>query len=455
VPDRPAVPTQPAGATLPASAADGRTPLLPLAWLFVFVTLIIFLRSPSAFLHPMLPYEDGTHLYAFYVGNPDLSRLFRFYAGYISLGPNAAGYLISNAAPVTAPYLMPLASLVIAGAAMTVFALRRFRCIIPSDAGRVAICVAIAAMPLGDYGITSYLSYSLWNLLLIALLLTAAPLPASRPARLLQFAFTSLAIWSNPLSVVFIPLCLGLLYYRRTPEDRAFNAGLIAVTLLYIALGIRPETGAGEAAPSSIAAAVFTPRYILDRVVFETFAGSRIRAALHNRGLSALVYVGGACLSAAIAAALYLLRHRLTTAHRRALAGAALLILALSLLSVVGRGIDADARLGAWNTRYFYIQRYALLLILAVAAALAIPELRRRFSLAIPAAAVVLFIIALNILERPFFTPPPARTAELLQFTRLVAAELDKPAASRSTDPLVFPKDGRWDIRVLPATLPD
>lgn len=416
--------------------------------LFGAIALILFARSYTAFVYPILFCEDGTIMYGYYVGNPDPARLLSPYAGYVSLVPNAICYAASNLSPAYAPYLFAAAALLVAAAAMTLFSLRRFRGVLQHDTARMAVCLLLAAWPIGNYALVSLATYSLWYLLLALLLLAAAPLPRSRAAVAAQFAFMALAAWSHPLSVVVVPLCAYLLLVRKTLADRLVNAGLIVAVVLYVAFGVT-RRGESDFSPQAVST---TCVYLAHRVLFEAFFGNRMRLILRARGYGWLIVAAAAGALLAINLLLWLARSRLTRTHWRQLAGVSAFVVALTFLGVVARNMTPTSHLVSWNHRYFYLQQYAVLLVAAVGVAhlLQVPrwaDLGRRW--AAPAGVALLaYAVGTNLHNRQFYLTSPEESRRITAFTKQVAEQLRRPVGRRGARELVLERGKWWDIRV-------
>ena len=433
--------------TAPPPRHDRRYPPRVLL-LFCLVALVLFARSYTAFVYPVLLYEDGTIMYGYYAGNPDPARLLSPYAGYVSLLPNFICYAASNLSPAYAPYLFSACTLLIAAAAMTLFSLRRFRVVLASDAARMTVCLLLAVWPIGNFPLVSSATYSLWYMLLALLLLAAAPLPRSRGAVAVQFVLMVLAAWSHPLSVVVVPLCAYLLLVRRTWTDRLVNAGLIAAVLLYVAFGVTRGGGTGFG-PDTVAN---TGVYLAHRVLFEAVFGNRMRLILRARGYGWVIVALAVGIAAGIGLLVWLARTRLTRYHWRQLIGVTALVLALTFLSVAARKMTATSHLVSWNHRYFYLQQYAVLLVTAVAVAHLVQVPRwsnwaRR--LAVPGGVALLaYAVAGTLHNRQFYLTSREESRKVTAFTKQVAEQLRRPVPARTAPELALDRGGRWDIRV-------
>jgi hypothetical protein len=331
--------------------------------LFCLVALFWAWHGHSAFTLPTMACEDGQVMFAYYLSQPSPWGIFRFYYGYISLLPNLIGYLSAQLPPTWSPYLLAYFALVIKALAHTLFALRRFRAVIPSDNLRWWICLLLALLPLGNVQLLANTTYSIWNLLWILLLLTYAPLGSSRLGQVAQFSLLALCIWSHPLAIVVGPILLYNLFTR--PTERWFNGGLLLLLVLYLTLGV--EWGYTERPRSLTASVVNTPFYLLNRVVFEAFFGYHLRLLLYSTGRSWLIYLVALLVVTGLAVWYTRRWRQLTWPSQLQLGLAVYVIGALTWLTIYTRAADRTIYMGEWNHRYFYIQQLLLWLGLIVA----------------------------------------------------------------------------------------
>lgn len=130
---------------------------------------------------PSLDFEDGRDELAFYFNNPGIANIFRFYAGYVSLIPNAIAWASVNVLPLDAvPYAFVLASTLTATTGLFLLSLPTHSWLIEDPKWRAAFCLSLAMLPLSREFLVTNLNYSHWSiLLLLVVLLTRRPLPAS------------------------------------------------------------------------------------------------------------------------------------------------------------------------------------------------------------------------------------------------------------------------------------
>ncbi len=406
-----------------------------------------FARGPGAILDPALAFEDGRDVFAFYYAERDPASVLRFFAGYVSLLPNLLGYLTLALEPVAAALALRVLPWLLDAFALALFVLPPWRAVVPSDALRFAMSLALAVLPLQDFGMVSMTMYSLWSLLLIQCWLAALPAPRRNAWLALSVLVQCAAAWSNPLSLLLLPL-----YAARAlaaPADRrtwwACGVPCLAIAAYY-ALGVRP-TGGGLADP--LRALALAADYVVQRVCFELAASSSLRAAFTQRGLGFVPrWLGAALLLAACGALAWLWRRRApSTATRWACLAALYLVPAATLLFVVARDPGNELFASSFGQRYFFLQKIALVLagvcVLHDVWPLLAARLSRR-ALGALAALGVAYLLVLNGLDRPLYSGLP----EEVPRTRAFLASL-RAAELRGTREAVRLERGEWSVAVI------
>lgn len=268
--------------------------------LSAIIACILLMRCFNAAFYPILHSEDGTEMVAYYLTNPHPSEIFRFYQGYISLIPNTIGFLVTSLAPLyLIPYVFVAISIFFSTLALSIFSLKRFRFIMADDKSRMLVCLLLALIPLGNYALITTLAFSLNSIYIISLLLILAPGPISKKAWAAQFIFLVLAVFSHPLSILFIPICVMLFLARPSKPDRILNASMIVIAILYVLFGTVSRTMSYGIGIDTI---LTTFKYIAHRVVFEPIFGNHLRMILYDADqsliitISAWIIVAGLCL---------------------------------------------------------------------------------------------------------------------------------------------------------------
>lgn len=420
---------------------------LQLLVLFSAVGLFFLLRSFYAFTLPDLACEDGSEMFAYYTNHPTPGYILRSYSGYISLLPNLVGYLAARLPPPLVPYALAYYALLVKTTAFTLFAGRRFRFTVANDHWRLLIVVAAALMPLGDRLLSDNATYSIWNLLLILCLLVVAPLPRRRRALFVQFGLLVLCAWSTPVAVVVAPLCLYNFLTRRRAADRWVNGGLMLAIGLYVWLAVHPAVHPADGVVRSLWQSIaLTPLYLLNRVVAETLLGYHLRMAMQNQGLTWLIYLVATIFVTGLAGLYVVNRRALTRREHSYLVMTLFLITAITWFSIYARGMDSNSHMGPWNGRYFYVQQYLFVLLLAVGMARNWRRLPRRWLRPVLAGGLVVYLVAMVSFNLPYFRAYPELGRTLATFLQTVDAyqRTSGPVAPRE---FVLPRPC-FDIRV-------
>ncbi|MFC1762666.1 hypothetical protein ACFL6U_11370 [Planctomycetota bacterium] len=200
---------------------------------FIAILIILGIRSGKSIIYPPLRWEDGTHMLAFYFNSTNPADIFRFYAGYISLIPNAIGYLATRFPVIYAPYVMAWSSLVIAAYGFYLISSSRFEWVISSLRLRIVIAILLSLLPLGGLNYVLNLTYSQWNILFIVTLLLASPLPNGFRARLWEVLLVSLCIFSHPLTIGLLPLCIIRFFVTKDKVGRIIALVYAFLIILY------------------------------------------------------------------------------------------------------------------------------------------------------------------------------------------------------------------------------
>jgi hypothetical protein len=200
------------------------------------ILLIIVLRSPEAILQPSLEAEDGTFVLPYYYAHRDISSLFRFQAGYIPFTLNLIAFLAVRLPTRIIQYGFAWLPLLLAMVSYTWLFRSRFRAWLGSDATRALICVLFVLAPLAQYHIYANATYSIWNALLLLVLLVVTPQSQVWWRNIPAWALTNVLVWSNPLTIVVAPLIVIRLVRER--GMRILHALTLANLALYTFIGV-------------------------------------------------------------------------------------------------------------------------------------------------------------------------------------------------------------------------
>jgi hypothetical protein len=346
--------------------AQSRFPYpLRVALLGAAIFLFLLVRNYPAFALPVLHCEDGREMLSFYTLFPAPEGILRFYGGYVSLLPNVIGYMSVQWLPLTlTPYALAIYPLALASVTYSLLALRRFRFLIASDQWRFFLAFFLACLPLGNVHLISNTAYSIWNLLLLLLLLAIAPSERSILFKLAQFVFMTLAVLSTPLSIVIAPICAVNAVQAKKRVDQGLNVGLIGVIILYLLFGV--QTSMGTVSNLGLHTVPYTLRYLLERVVYEAVFGNRLRLDLYQEQMLWPMQVTALGICLAFAVFVYVRRDRFTRQDFINLLLLVYLIATITGLVVITRTMTDSSHMDMWNMRYFYTQRVLLWIVAAM-----------------------------------------------------------------------------------------
>ena len=405
-------------ATAATSEPGGLRLRRPWIALFLVVPLLLLLKNPDLLLWPPLHAEDGTQMLAYYYCPRDPGSILRFYNGYVSLVPNAIGYLSLRAPIELAPSLLALVPFVLTGACFLLPFLLRLGGPM-SGVGTAALAsLLLAALPLGNGPLVANTTYSFWNGLLALALLALAP-PAERlPGQIARALVAALLIASHPLSLVMLPLYLvSVVQDVRGRRLRAlWTAGLVLAGIVYQLAGVEQEAARMRPPGTLLHLGL---RYLVERVGFEAVLGTEARLALYESGQGWVVTLVGTLLTAGVGwLGWRSLRDQART--RGLVLGLGYLILALTFGVVVGRNIRTGLLWSRFGEHYFYVPKALLWVAIVFCAAPVVARLsagRRRLL----AAVVCAYVLAIGYIERARYAVPVEDGRRIAAFVERVA----------------------------------
>lgn len=330
----------------------------PFALSFFLISAAIIARNPAAIAYPPLSAEDGPYFFQYFYENNHLASVFRYYAGYITLGPNLIGLLASQFGTTTTPYLLSFFPILISAATFSLITLPALQVAGLSIQTRIFIAIFLALAPIGNHAISSATAYSLWNLLLMLCLITVFWSPRSIASAVFSLPPIVILIWSHPLSAALAPLYI----YRATKAKsrllRVYFLLLAVVIASYLFIGIEHGNDISrkpilDVLPDWLAA-------LTERVVFEKAFTSGIRMFFVENNFHGTLQAAGAFLLVII------FWYGLRKYRQGALGGESVsmlvyLILSVSFWSVYSRGPYLE---DAWAQRYSYVPGMLLLFLL-------------------------------------------------------------------------------------------
>ena len=405
------------------------------AFLMGFVACVAIARDPAALLGPPLLFEDGRDVLAFFYDTRGPSSWFREWAGYVVLVPNLIGWF-ALAAPIEwSPWLLSLGSLGLATLALCFIARADYGDLEPVAVVRAGGVIVLALMPVLHHLFWFNSIYSVWSANLLLVLLTLAPAPADTQTRLVRGFAMALLIFSHALSLVLLPVFVGLAVAgerfgpgagRAIPGARGFYAALACLVVVQQFVAV-DHSAASPVAPLELIRQ--TSAFLLDRVVFGAVFGDRVIRVLHASGRAPWIAAGAILLLGFVAASLLAARARIDRRRGFALALLAWVIVATTAASVVGRGLDLDFLRSGRGARLFWVQRVCFLMLLLWSARLAWrtrwPSGAPRPLLAALIALAAVHLTWVNGQSNPFYVVSPHQGEQV----RALTAELARQEA--------------------------
>ena len=330
--------------------------------LFLVVTVLLGWRQPTALLKPMFPKEDGVIFFKDAYEKGWLAALFSYYAGYMTLAARIVS-VACQALPLSwEPTVYAGTSLALAAGSMCFFYLPQFRAVVAEDAVRGLVVLAMPLMPNAET--LMRLAGLLWYMLFVLILITLMALPANRLGLWSLWIVGALAAWSNPVSIVCVPVLVVRAWGAEAREQRWWWVTLALATLAY-ALTAEHVHSALDALRQKPGWPLWLVNALSLRVFCYFFFGDTLAHCFLVAGWGPIVQLG--FLLAAVCALV-------VCAHQRRAGGFALpalfyFVLVLPLLVVLRPEWLADFGTSAvpawaWHGRYFYLS-VLLLCILA------------------------------------------------------------------------------------------
>lgn len=385
-----------------------------LAWLICFVITVS--RDIDALMKPVLWAEDSVAIFANYY-NVSGIPLVRYWGGYVSLAADLIGYAVSCFPTVWQPHMLPGIAIAVSAAAFALFAAPIFRKIVVSDTQRFIIAVALAVLPLGSFADVGLVGYTQWpaGILLVLLAAVAPDLSLRSIKGAALFLLLLVLVWTNPVSIIALPLFLYEAWRTRAgaPSSALANLMLAAGCVLYVTVG----RVYAPADVNVLHALSDGTRLLLERVVFESVFGTMTRmwalAGAYWLWMD-IIAVG------AIAVTMFGLRHRMRDPQFRTfLLKAAYLSIGICYLSALMR---ADVGLSVYHgRRYPFISgaMFTLLFLIALTDAATPLTTVRKLS---AGAAIVVALAVTNAYNNWLYQTPSRYWPRFRAFIQSVAA---------------------------------
>lgn len=381
------------------------------------LSALLIWRCSDYFLEPELRAEDGAKVFAYFYVHREFSTLFRFKAGYLPFLPNLIGYLSVRVPARATPYFLTIVPALLTLTTFSVLRASAYRRFIRRDGLRFVLCVVLALSPIGNFFTACHTDYSIWNALLLLMLLVVLPMPRSFGWALAFSLLVTTLIWSHPMSIVALPASLLWIGFDRGAVQRALHGLLAACQLIHVWLGTRPENAVISKSTDPIWVRLGE---VAMRAINHLCRGIIRPAVLpFGPGGAEYDYAVVGLLALGLLACALIPRRRLVSRVFYAWVGYG--IAAPMLVMAVAR-----AERGLQSTRYYYVSRafttIALCLLISQLLFSLLRRLSRRVDL-VPVAATVLLLAYLNRHSGKLTLANPENARSVARFFAMLAEE--------------------------------
>ncbi|MBT5869208.1 MAG: hypothetical protein HOH38_10260 [Nitrospinaceae bacterium] len=205
---------------------------------FLFGILVFALRnSLNGVFYPNLLYEDGTSLFQPFYNGRELSYIFDYWNGYLYIVPKVIAYLLSFFPASLIPHFYALVAMLFAAITFVIL----FEMLQNFFEERFAFfsTLILVVLPLGYHHLITSLSFMIWNIFLVLVLLYFIPVPQSKYKRWFYSVAGMVMAVSHPLAVLMLPLYLYRL--RMDPQNKWVHGLFALAVILYFGLGMVPK----------------------------------------------------------------------------------------------------------------------------------------------------------------------------------------------------------------------
>ena len=331
-------------------------------WLTALACLAIcVLRDLPGALSPPVRLEDAVYMLSFYWQDTDPANILRYYAGYVSIGPNLVGYVAGNAPGTVGIYILHWVPLVMAACAFATITLRDVDVFGLSLRDRALLAIVLAVLPLANFALLTNTTYMLWSMLIMSSLLAVFWTPRPGFGSVILFGLLALTSMSHPLFILLAPVLALRVIFAATGFERIGFALILVLAFGYLALLV-DFSGTGEGMSEGLLPLIADAlRMFTSRAVAEPILSSWIRFFVINRG-GMIATIAFGCVVALIGLVL-LWRARATLSRAHLWQLLALLVLAVlftSASTATGRAILETS----WAHRYVYPSVFFVMLAL-------------------------------------------------------------------------------------------
>jgi len=258
------------------------------------------------------------------------------------------------------PYIYTISALMMATIGFYTITREGYAWLIPHQRDRILTGIMLSLLPLGKNYMINNLAYSQWSMLfLLILLLIRRPISGS-PLRLVGYIIVVVAlIFSQPLSILAIPLCIIQFLFNKGKLERICFAILVAAIVIYQLKCVQKVTNI----EFSIENFLLAIKVFFARVIFESIFGAHVTNLLING--ESILYIFGIsiciiCLAFCVAMAGDSPRKRTMI-----LGGAIIYGFAIVYISILIRCTTPDIKINFLREQYFVRYIYVPKLIFA------------------------------------------------------------------------------------------
>lgn len=261
--------------------------LYPVAVLLAVCFLVA--RNWGALNHPAAMVEDGKYILGYFYENPDIASVWRYYASYVSVGPNLVGWVVAGLPLIAQPFFLVAVPLVLFAAVAALPAWNQI--VIPgleTPVSRLSLVAVFLLAPIANGALVQMSMYSLWSMLMFVSFLALFWRPSGRVTTVAITILALLAIFSHPIVICLLPI----LAWRIWTEWRSGSAWVFSLFAVGICsyLLVAVERGGGGTGSGGFEMLGFA-RLLLERVVFEAVFGTFVRMNLIWNDLAWVMWI--------------------------------------------------------------------------------------------------------------------------------------------------------------------
>jgi len=343
---------------------------------FLLIMSLIFIKNPYLYIYPVF-IPDDVHLFVNHfnrIYNLDNQYSFYFFYGNAFLFiPNLFATIFIATLPLEwVPRAFAIFSLVITTTVSWLFCLRPFSVLVSSRLTRLIICVLLTIQPIGSFALQTGLLWQSWNLTILIILFIIIEPFIDNKKWLLIVPIIIISIFSTQASIIFLPWFMikgiRLLYAKKYLRFSSYFI-LSACTLINFFCGLNFEQyGMGSLYSQAklhthgmikIGLLTFFPR-----VFFEGFFSLPLRMILGDMS-PMLPFLFSFLIFLTLCVVIKLAYKKNPNILEFALF-VCYIIISITLLSTYRLALHREIVFQEKGLRYFYVQKFFLLLLFSI-----------------------------------------------------------------------------------------